>query len=678
MRLVPSALIAAPRACVWLALCGLLLPTASRAYELEGARWPSNKPIVMYVQLGSTPQTLSDGSQTWNDVAKAALAIWNPCLGSGVQFTVGATTIPNVQGDHNNSVFFSSSAYGSSFGDDAIAVTVYRTNSTNTQFQETDVIVNNAYTFDSYRGENPTSKPNDLRRVLLHEFGHVLGLDHVPQGSLAIMQPVISGIDTIMADDIAGAEAIYGSVAGNHPVITSGLSATAFVNQAFQYQITASNSPISYSATGLPGDLDFDAATGVISGTVDAAAGDNQVTLTATNAAGSGTATLLLKILAPPVITSPTQVTVPLNQPFTYQIKASGTVNSYLATGYGGSVLPAGFTVNTATGLVSGVLQPGGATLVVGAKNAAGTSTEQVTFTPAPSAPVVTGLFGLNAQADPAHIHTGTNCIFIVSVTGAATSYGATGLPPGLTLSPYGQITGTPTKVGTYTATLTATNNVGTGTYLWTVEVGQTIALTSGAITGQVGVPLTYQITGNPMPTNFQFGYVDDHAGLTLDPVTGIISGTPMVPTTTPIFVTMSDGADGASVNIPTNIQPNYVSSFFVGEEAKDPVYLLQFPNGNYFGYYAYLSDRRFIYHFDLGYEYVFDAADGHSGAYFYDFKSGGFFYSSPTFPFPYLYDFSLNSVVYYYPDPDGTYGRYNTDGVRYFYVFGTGQILSK
>ncbi len=118
---------------------------------------------------------------------------------------------------------------------------------------------------------------------------------------------------------------------------------------------------------------------------------------------------------------------------------------------------------------------------------------------------------------------------------------------------------------------------------------------------------------------------------------------------------------------------------FFAGEAAlANGVYYLQFVgSGNPFGYYSYLADAHYIYHFDLGYEYVFDAADGRGGVYLYDFKSGGFFYTSPTFPFPYLYDFSLNSVVYYYPDPANA-GRYNTNGTRYFYVFGTGQIISK
>ena len=118
--------------------------------------------------------------------------------------------------------------------------------------------------------------------------------------------------------------------------------------------------------------------------------------------------------------------------------------------------------------------------------------------------------------------------------------------------------------------------------------------------------------------------------------------------------------------------------AFFTGETAlANGVYYLAFPNGNYFGYYSFLTNPAYIYHFDLGYEYVFDAADGHSGVYFYDFASSDFFYTSPSFPFPYLYDFNLNSVVYYYPDPNSA-GHYNTNGVRYFYVFSTGAIISK
>ena len=117
--------------------------------------------------------------------------------------------------------------------------------------------------------------------------------------------------------------------------------------------------------------------------------------------------------------------------------------------------------------------------------------------------------------------------------------------------------------------------------------------------------------------------------------------------------------------------------AFFDGASSVgNGAYYLGFSNGNYFGYYSYLSDPNYIYHFDMGYEYVFNANDGKSGVYLYDFKSSTYFYTSPTFPFPYLYDFTRKSVIYYYPSSDSA-GHYNTDGVRWFYDTSTGQTFS-
>ena len=129
-----------------------------------------------------------------------------------------------------------------------------------------------------------------------------------------------------------------------------------------------------------------------------------------------------------------------------------------------------------------------------------------------------------------------------------------------------------------------------------------------------------------------------------------------------------------SNVTVSANTHPAY----FTGEVAlNNGVYYLAFPNGDYFGYYSYLTDPHYLYHFDLGYEYLFDAADGKSGVYLYDFASDTFFYTSPTFPFPYLYDFTLNTVLYYYPSPNNP-GHYNTDGYRFFYRFDNGQIIVK
>ena len=138
-----------------------------------------------------------------------------------------------------------------------------------------------------------------------------------------------------------------------------------------------------------------------------------------------------------------------------------------------------------------------------------------------------------------------------------------------------------------------------------------------------------------------------------------------------------SNGVGGSETDV-FDDQPYSAPAFFTGEVTlSNGVFYLSFPSGNPFGYYSFLSDPNYIYHFDLGYEFVFDAKDGKAGVYFYDFTSSTFLYTSPTFPFPYLYDFSLNSVLYYYPDPNNA-GHYNTDGVRYFYDFNTSTIISK
>jgi hypothetical protein len=52
------------------------------------------------------------------------------------------------------------------------------------------------------------------------------------------------------------------SVSATPPVITSASSATGAVNSSFTYQITATNSPISYAASGLPAGLSVNTSTG--------------------------------------------------------------------------------------------------------------------------------------------------------------------------------------------------------------------------------------------------------------------------------------------------------------------------------------------------------------------------------------------------------------------------------
>ena len=102
--------------------------------------------------------------------------------------------------------------------------------------------------------------------------------------------------------------------------------------------------------------------------------------------------------------------------------------------------------------------------------------------------------------------------------------------------------------------------------------------------------------------------------------------------------------------------------------------YYLSFGSDNLFGYYN-VSQYPYVLHDDLGWEYVQDANDGKGGIYFYDFASQSWFYTSPTFGFPYLYDFKAKAVLYYFPDTNNP-GHY-TSSPRYFYNYAAGKIVT-
>jgi hypothetical protein len=80
------------------------------------------------------------------------------------------------------------------------------------------------------------------------------------------------------------------------PVITSPTTAGGIAGQAFTYQITASNSPMSFGALSLPAWASINTSSGVISGATPTA-GTNVVTISASNSVGVGSTNLTITIL---------------------------------------------------------------------------------------------------------------------------------------------------------------------------------------------------------------------------------------------------------------------------------------------------------------------------------------------------------------------------------------------
>jgi Matrixin len=177
--------------------------------------WTKNRTVLMHLSLPTDKHDFSDGSASFNAVAENALNIWNQVL-VHMKFAVDRDSIVPPSGDDaNTSVTMSDKIYGEPFGNGVLAVTLVTPR--NGRMIEADVIFNNLYQWDSYRGPRAGFDVVDFRRVALHEFGHVVGLDHPDQANpkqtvAAIMNSTVSNtIDNLQADDINGAQSIYDS-----------------------------------------------------------------------------------------------------------------------------------------------------------------------------------------------------------------------------------------------------------------------------------------------------------------------------------------------------------------------------------------------------------------------------------------------------------------------------------
>ena len=83
------------------------------------------------------------------------------------------------------------------------------------------------------------------------------------------------------------------------PTVTSSGSGSGTAGAAFTYTITGSQTPTSYGATGLPGGLSVNTATGAITGTTPACGTYTGITISAINACGTGSRSLTITSTGP-------------------------------------------------------------------------------------------------------------------------------------------------------------------------------------------------------------------------------------------------------------------------------------------------------------------------------------------------------------------------------------------
>jgi Matrixin len=181
-------------------------------YVLEGPQWPAGTVVTFQMGLGSAGRTLIDGNTSWDIAAAPALSAWNNVM-ARLRYNDTITNPPASSGDGVNAIVFSNSVFGQKFGSGTLAVTYWRSSGSN--ITEADILFNRNQSFDSYRGALRFSNGwaiGDIRRVLTHELGHALGLDHPDQHGQnvdAIMNSMISNRETLSGDDISGAQSMY-------------------------------------------------------------------------------------------------------------------------------------------------------------------------------------------------------------------------------------------------------------------------------------------------------------------------------------------------------------------------------------------------------------------------------------------------------------------------------------
>nr|WP_256504816.1 putative Ig domain-containing protein [Cupriavidus sp. WGlv3] len=367
------------------------------------------------------------------------------------------------------------------------------------------------------------------------------------------------------------------------PGVLSAAAGTPF-SQAFT--ASGGTGPYSYSITvnggTMPSGLAFNSATGVLAGT-PGTAGTVSFTIQANDSStGTGPYSVAgaytLTIAAPTITLAPATLANPaLGVAYSQSVTASGGTAPYTYSLVAGA-LPPGLTLNSSTGAMAGTTVAGGNyNFTVQASDSQGFTGSRA-YSLAIGAPTIV----INPATLPQATVAAAYSQALTAASGTAPyTYAITAgaLPAGMSLSAGGVLSGTPTGGGTYNFTVRATDSsTGTGPYTgsqaYTLTVSApALSLSPASLQAPVaGVAYSQAFTagGGTAPYTFAVAAGTLPAGLSLNPSTGVLSGTPPTASTHTFTVRVTDSSTGTGA--PYSISRVYTLATGQGMPSAPPV----------------------------------------------------------------------------------------------------------
>jgi uncharacterized membrane protein len=314
----------------------------------------------------------------------------------------------------------------------------------------------------------------------------------------------------------------------------------AVVGESYDTNLTGNGGTEPYSwsaATDLPSWLTLD-PDGHLWGTATDV-GDQEVALIIEDGhERTATKTVTLTVVAPVSITTSSLADAIAGEPYSATLAADGGTSPY---SWGTSSLPSGLTLDPSTGRISGTPAAAGVSTVTATvtDDHGTTNSAALDLTVKPHVQLVTASLpdGVVGKA-----YTAT--LSATDGTGPYT-WSATGLPQGLSLAASsGQITGTPTAVVAATATVQVTDQHGsTASATLGIKVYALFGITTDSLPDGV-LAESYNATLGAIGGTAPYTWSTDGlpAGITLDPATGKLSGTPTSAGQVEVKVTVTDG----------------------------------------------------------------------------------------------------------------------------------------